>query len=129
MDTRLLVLLDSLRHQWGAAIMISPATGSLGRSLGNSLSQHNIDKWGQVRAADVFVEGVNSIPTAAAFIDLATDVGFTGIGIYPDWEPSIGFHLDTRVDARPGRPAKWGGVRTMQGQRYVTLSDALEGLS
>ena len=126
-DPRLLILLDSLRHQWGQPIRISPADGAIGREMRDSISQHNIDKWGSVRAVDVYPEGVTNEHQAREFIDLAEQVGFTGIGVYPDWAGGIGFHLDVRVDAQPGKPAKWGAVNNENGvQRYVALSQALE---
>jgi hypothetical protein len=131
MDPRLLVLLDSLRHQWGKPIRISADDAAIGRNLGgSSLSQHNADKWGVVRAVDVFPEMLTSSFDAEDFVDLATRVGFTGIGVYPHWTGGIGVHLDTRVDAEPGNPAKWGAVNNAMGkQRYVALSEALEVIS
>ena len=130
MDPRLLFLLDSLRHQWGQPIRISQADGAIGRHMGEGLSQHNADKWGMVRAVDVYVDGVTNEQQAREFVDLAEQVGFTGIGVYPDWAQGIGFHLDVRVDAIPGKPAKWGAVNNEVGQqRYVVMSQALEAIA
>lgn len=132
MSPRLLVLLDSLRHQWGQPIRISPADGALGRHARDGLTQHNIDKWGEVRAADIFPDGVATMDEAERFYALAKRVGFTGIGVYPDARPSAMFHLDVRVDANPGQPATWGALRRMVASpaeqddwRYVSLDEAL----
>lgn len=132
MSPRLLVMLDVLRHQWGRPIEISGADGALGRAMGESLSQHNITKWGEVRAADVFPQGVATMDDAERFTAAAKLVGFTGIGVYPDAMPSVMFHLDIRIDRQPGNPATWGGLRRMIGSpaedddwRYVSLDEAL----
>jgi len=46
----LLVKLDVLRHIWGSPIIISPSPQAIGRYEGTS--QHNINKWGEVRAVE-----------------------------------------------------------------------------
>ncbi len=130
MDTRLLVLLDSLRHQWRQPIYISQHDDALGRRQGDSYSQHNIERWGEVRAADIIPRGIRNDDDANRFVYLATDVGFTGIGVYPDWNQGVGLHLDTRIDAKPGSPAVWGAVNNEMGQqRYVTITEALEAIA
>ena len=126
MSPRLLVMLDSLRNMWRKPIMISKDPGAIGRFMGESLSQHNITKWGEVRAVDVLPDGVITRDDANRFLMLATDVGFTGIGLYLDWASGVGFHLDVRIDRKPGSPATWGRVSSEAGPRYVTLDEALE---
>jgi len=127
MSLRLLFLLDSLRHQWGSSITISPVRGALGRHNGETdTSQHNFDKWGEVRAADVFLEGMNCKPTTNKALGLAMRTGFTGIGVYPDWQPQPGLHLDVRQSERPGEPALWGMLDDGDGQYQVSLEKALE---
>ena len=132
MSPRLLVMLDTLRHQWGRVIEVSPADGALGRRMGESLSQHNVAKWGEVRAVDIFPEGVETMQQAENFWMAARAVGFTGIGLYPDALPSTMFHLDVRIDRKPGNPASWGALRRMISKpaddddwRYVSLDDAM----
>lgn len=131
MSPRLLVCLDILRHRWGKKISISPAEGSLGRRLGpQNTSQHNVDVWGEVRAADVMPAGIITDADAYAFYVLATECGFTGIGVYPSWQPNPGFHLDVRTDRKPGDPATWGGVLDATGRQiYVSVNQALEVLA
>ncbi|HSH25400.1 MAG TPA: hypothetical protein VLA13_07670, partial [Massilibacterium sp.] len=51
----LLVRLDVLRNMWGAPIVISPHPDAIGRE-DDTDSQHNIRKWGEVRAVDVFFD-------------------------------------------------------------------------
>ena len=54
MSIDLLEVLDDFRDIWGAPVMISPHADALGRHGGrDDLSQHNVDKWGEVRAADL----------------------------------------------------------------------------
>jgi len=127
MSLRLLLLLDSLRHQWGDSITISPIKGALGRNNGEAdSSQHNVDRWGEVRAADVFLSGMESRAAANRALGLASRAGLTGIGIYPNWDPSPGMHADVRVDEAPGDPALWGMVDDGDGQYQVSLEKALE---
>jgi len=132
MSPRLLVMLDVLRHQWGKKIEISGAGGALGRNAKGSLTQHNVDKWGEVRAADIFPAGVATVDEAQAFWDLIKAVGFTGRGVYPDALPSVMFHVDVRVDRRPGQPSDWGALRRMINRpaedddwRYVSVEEAM----
>jgi hypothetical protein len=125
MDYGLLVRLDVLRHQWGNPIRISQAEGAIGRH-DDSESQHNVDRWGTVRAVDIYPGGILDGSDAERFVLAATDVGFTGIGLYPSWSGGVGFHVDVRTDREPGYPATWGGVPNPMGQqKYVSLNDAL----
>ena len=113
----LLVRLDALRGAWGKPIRISPAKGTLARFDGkDGTSQHNVDKWGECRAADLMPAGIFTTADVMRFVKLAQDVGFRGIGIYPNWRPQLGFHVDVRHDT----PRVWGRI----GQRYT--SDMVE---
>lgn len=112
----LLVRLDVLRNMWKAPIRISPHPDAIGRE-DNSDSQHNIRKWGEVRAVDVFPDikelglpfGDNESNNAIEFFDLAEQVGFHGLGIYPDvhynGERRFMAHLDTGT-----RKATWSRI-------------------
>lgn len=101
---------DLFRAKWGAPVQISKALGGLGRHLGPyDESQHNIDKWDEVRALDFFPQGLNSMNAKRAY-DIAVEVGFTGIGIYNDTSPGWMIHGDVRADHLPGDPAKWSRV-------------------
>lgn len=117
MSPELLRKLDAFRDRWGAPVVISPAQGGLGRHQGpDGTSQHNVDRWGQVRAVDVFPK----VPAGAAgyrymtkqadrrrAFEIAQAVGFTGIGLYTDTQPGNMLH----VDVRPGPTvATWSRV-------------------
>lgn len=115
--------LDRFRALWGAKVKVSRADGAVGRHAGNSTSKHNVDRWGEVRATDVFPEGMRTRADAERAIRCAEQAGFTGIGVYPDWDPAPGLHLDTRDG---DRVARWGFVDTDQGgQRMVAQSQAI----
>lgn len=130
MDPRLLVLLDVFRFRWGRPVEISGHPDALGRVLGpTELSDHNLSRHGAVLAADVLPEGCSSRSDLQRAMALAVEIGFTSIGIYPDWHPSPGLHLGVRHERRPGDPAVWGAVHTPQGQKYVTVADALDRLT
>lgn len=97
MNKELILKLNYLRHLWGKPIVISPVNGAIGRHAGNSRSRHNIDYYGEVKAIDIFPQGIEyDKKKALDFYLLAKKVGFGGIGVYPHWKPSIGFHLDIR---------------------------------
>lgn len=130
MSVRLLVLLDTFRFIYGVPCRISPHPRALGRRLGDgpddSFSQHNIDRWGEIRAADVLPQGMTTVGHARKAVSIAHEIGITGVGIYPHWKPTPGVHLDVRGDEAPGDPALWGGVNDDEGnQVYVALDRAL----
>lgn len=123
MDPVQLRLLDVFRERWGSPVIISPVHGSLGRRSGKGDdSQHNVDRWGVVRATDVFPDEMDDLNAARAAIELAKEIGFTGVGYYPDTAPAPMLHLDCRVDRVIGDPALWGRLRG----EYVSLDTALE---
>ena len=98
LHTDLLPMLDELRHKWGKPVYVSTASGAVGRHSGKSnQSRHNIDYWGSVMAVDIFPDGIGyNKEKALEFYLLAKEVGFKGIGLYPHFKPSMGFHLDVR---------------------------------
>lgn len=95
LDEQLKASLDEFRRLHGRPVYVSRANGAVGRE-DESRSQHNVARWGSVRAVDVFPRGVYTAEDAQQIYDLAVDAGFTGIGIYPQWNGGIGFHLDVR---------------------------------
>ena len=122
---RLLVLMDLLRHNVNAPVIISPHPRAVGRTEGgNRNSQHRYDRWGQVRGVDFYIPGVRP----DTVISLMKQLGFTGIGFYPagflNNQPQPRYHGDTRRDRVPGEPAEWGYVDGKQ----VSIKAALESL-
>lgn len=117
MDQETLKALDKFREYWGDAVTVSPAVGALGRHGGASdNSQHNVDKWGKVRAVDFFPFGLNQ-SNAAFALQCAKRAGFTGIGMYSDTSPSWMMHGDTRHDRTTLNPALWARVD----HKYVSI--------
>jgi hypothetical protein len=115
MDVDVLTKLDMFREKWGKPIKISSANFSLGRHGGsNDASYHNVDKYGQVRAVDIFPEGLTQANAAYA-VQLAEECGFGGIGVYTDTYPSMMMH----VDNRSGR-GRWARVN----KQYVGIEHA-----
>jgi len=118
--------LDDLRAKWGQPIVISPVEGAVGRHDGKGgTSQHNVDRWGEVRAVDVMPHGIETANDARRFRQLAEDCGFTGIGFYPDWNPRPGFHVDIRINENERYVAQWGGIRRNGEQVYVGIETAI----
>lgn len=133
MDAKLLLGLDELRERSGYYIMISPASGALGREGDEEKSWHvPRGLTGTIHAADIMpykmVDGVKtglSKPELKRFYELARSFNvFSGIGAYPDWKPFAGLHLDTRTDRMPESPALWSGIKTAQGQKYFEIGRA-----
>lgn len=126
MDPRLLVLLDSFRHQWGSKVVISPHPAAIGRELGaTQLSDHNVDLHGRVHGIDVMPADMRTQLAVNQAVRIARRVGFTAIGVYPDWRPHAGLHLGTRPGNHPKDPALWGAVRRDERQVYVDLDAAI----
>lgn len=111
--TGLLKKLDGFRHALGRPVMVSPAPGSMLRWGEEGESQH---KYG--RAIDIMLPQGPDLATA---YERAKTIGFTGIGLYPDWKPYPGMHLDIRPGRKPGDPAKWAGIKQDGQQIYVSI--------
>lgn len=128
MSHRLLTMLDTLRHKLDTPIYISDNVAALGRHLSwNNESEHNMDRWGEVLAADCFIRDVRTASETLDVVNTAKDIGFTGIGIYPDWinnsgKNQVGFHFGVRPTRKMGDPALWGRVEN----KYVRLDEALK---
>lgn len=123
MAAELLVKLDLFRHRWGKPVNVSPVRGALGRHAGpNATTGHNVDKWGEVNAADVLPEGIETRADAERAVRLAHECGFRDIGFYPHWRPSPGLHLGTRPTNRMESPATWGGYRDEAGKQHTNIS-------
>lgn len=111
MSPELLKKLDEFRHQWGFPVMVSPHQDAVGREHPTSASQHNIIKWGEVRAVDIFPKNslggfINSAAERKRAYDIARRVGFTGVGLYTDTSPGNMLH----VDVRQASFARWSRV-------------------
>ncbi len=125
MNPELLDKLDQIRGLYGSPIIISPAGGAIGRHAGTT--QHNVDRYGKVNAIDVMFKDLKTSDDALAILKLANEVGFTGIGVYPEWKPYAGFHFDVRTDRTPDNPAMWSGVRNDAGvQIYIGFYEGLK---
>ena len=117
MNPRLLDVLDEFRELWGAPCRISPHPDALGRHLGDSESQHNVDRYNTVNACDFFPEGMNTESDLKRAFECAKEAGASGIGLYVDTKPSNMMHLDVRPDRTSEDPAKWARV----GGEYVEI--------
>jgi len=130
MSPRLVTMLDVLRFRLGRPIAISASEYALGRELGRGkMSEHNVDHWGEVLAADCFISGVYNRAQAEAVVYEATGIGFTGIGVYSDThnnrgEEQVMFHLGVRPNELMGSPATWGRISG----KYTSLIAAVQSL-
>jgi hypothetical protein len=130
MSPRLVTMLDILRFHIGRPIEISKSSYALGREQGrDQMSEHNIDRWGEVLAVDCFVTGVYRRAQAEAVAHEAEAIGFTGIGVYSDTHNNQGddqvmFHLGVRPNELMGSPATWGRISG----KYTSLIAAVQSL-
>lgn len=123
MNHDLLIALDEFRARLGAPVEISKATGALGRpNAERAGSQHRPTPF--VNAVDVMIPEAVTLRRAYR---VARDVNkFSGIGLYPDWQPKHGLHLDVRADRTAANPATWSAFRTADGgQQYTSIDRAL----
>ena len=120
MNPDLLEKLDRFRSILGKPVRISPAIGALGRPQ-SPTSQHFPDPL--VGAVDVMIGDDVTFEEAYR---AARNAGFTGIGLYPDWKPMKGLHLDNRPDRTPANPATWSGYDDWTGKQvYAGIDYAL----
>lgn len=130
MSPRWLVLADVLRFRIGRAIWISNSNYALGRRLSTSdQSEHNVNFWDYCLAGDVFIDEIFTQAQARKIVALATELGFTGIGVYADTTNNFGqaqvmFHLGVRPTRNMGDPATWGRVAG----EYTDIETALAAL-
>lgn len=133
-DPRWLVLVDSFRLATGICLL-SPHPRALGRRDGidnrSGYDGHNIDKHGYVKAGDTFpniMRKENEYLSIRFAFHTARDIGFTGIGIYPQWalngKRRCGLHLDVRDGVLPGQPVTWGYLDN----KFVPMENAFNYL-
>lgn len=126
MSNDLLLKVDEFRERWGDEVAISKAAGAIGRDDDpDDQSQHNPIRWGEVRAVDVIPKGMDTSADRQRAFRIAKDIGFTGIGIYPDWKPSGGLHLDVRRSREVGNPNTWSAFKIAGKQEYFPISKGL----
>lgn len=123
-DPELLVRMQVFRERAGQALFISGHRRALGRRDGHSSqSMHNVDMHGMLYAADLMPENGAEPGEMRRLVVIAREL-FSGVGVYPDWSPMPGLHVDTRPSRRPGDPAVWGVL----GGRVVSIEVALKAL-
>ena len=125
MNPDLLTRLDDFRDRLGFPVSISTAPGAIGRHTGNPSSQHHVTR-GKIAAVDVMPHwplGGTKGELRQAY-NLAVELGFTGVGLYPDWSPRPGLHLDVRDDRQAGNPATWSGIKVAGVQKYGAIEAA-----
>jgi len=125
LDNNLLYGLDAFRQALGVPLQISPASGAIGRvGKEDEASQHFLLESGQLRAIDILIPENISLEHA---YNVAKSLGiFTGIGVYPDWSPRHGLHLDTRKNKAPDNPATWSGLKVVIGGKVKQVYENVE---
>lgn len=125
MNPALLAKIDRFRDLLGFAVALSPAPGAIGRRYGSTTSRHYYAGSGDtVDAVDVmpiWPNGGTPAELERAY-KIAQQVGFTGIGLAPQWKPRAGLHVDV---GQRTRAASWGYIATSNGQKTVTAEQAI----
>ncbi|MBT3041983.1 MAG: hypothetical protein KME67_03905 [Candidatus Thiodiazotropha sp. (ex Codakia orbicularis)] len=115
MDLAFLIRVDQFMWDSPGEWMVSPAVGAACRDYGSTTSRH----YAVGRKADaidlMLVDG-----------DLEENYRFAltrfgGVGVYPDWIPFHGLHVDGREGERV---ATWAGIRQGGEQVYVAAEQA-----
>ena len=122
-DEKLLESLKSFSEKIETEFFISPAPGSIGRHGGTSMSMHNVDRWGTVKAIDIMFSNLEfNAESVKKILNAAKKSNFGGVGVYPHWQPRWGVHLDIRKKKKNGKIAKW--ARNKKGI-YVSIDDVI----
>lgn len=135
-DRTILVALDDFRRKWGRPVLISPVDGAVARfGAPRSKSQHSVDYWGNTCAVDAFPIGMDSVEQRQRAFRIAREIGFGGIGLYPDavlGKRTGMIHLDTRwirpdMERHLDKPATWSAWRKKLGRgwSYRGIGEAL----
>lgn len=61
--------------------------------------------------------------TLREILDIVSQMGFTGIGVYPHWQMNGKMIGGLHLDVRPGPRATWMGVRSNGKQVYIALNE------
>lgn len=94
-DFRLVYMLDRLRGETGWPIIVHWRVGGavdLDGSHGHSQNSYHLGKRG-CKAVDFHFS--TDAPLRLQYYQISL-VGFSGIGFYPEWKPTVGFHVDLR---------------------------------
>jgi len=120
LDARIIFVLDALRERIGR-LMISPAKGAITRIAPGS--QHDISNGRLSVAIDVMPLDVS----LSEFYEVARSMPEIGaIGLYPDWLPYPGAHIDLRKRKANGTLATWSGIKNAAGKQvYGGINEAL----
>lgn len=115
-STELLQRVTLFEQLSGCKMTPSKASGAIGRNKGKT--RHNAKRYGEVRAIDFMPENCKFKPRE--WVKWAKQSGFKGIGIYPNWKPRPGIHLDVR---KTFRIATWADMKEYgeKKHRYVSL--------
>lgn len=133
MDYSFLFKLDDLRAKSGFKMLISPHPKALGRTTGSRTSQHFWDDTkDSLKVADIIPYVVTpdrqhrglTVVEMKGLVATATNLGFTGIGVYPMWKPFPGLHLDLREPRHPRYVAKWSRVMVGGKKGYMSITAA-----
>lgn len=119
LDSNVVLELDALRGMVGR-IMVSPAPGAVARFQPGS--QHDMTNGRLSLAIDIMPLDVS----LADFYKAAqTRVRIGGVGLYPDWLPHPGAHIDLRDRKPDGSQATWSGLKIAGVQQYRGIQEAL----
>ncbi|MBC6411902.1 MAG: hypothetical protein GDA39_02870 [Hyphomonadaceae bacterium] len=98
--------------------------GAIGRTTGRGF--HNYIKHGSIKAIDLMPEGLSAGKYVKAY-ESAKQAGARGIGLYPQWEPQPGIHIDIGDRGRgPDHVATWSAFWIDGRQQYFSIRQAFK---
>lgn len=122
LDKEVVYVLQALRDIIGR-IKISPVLGAIARTDKAAIhSMHYAGDGRLSRAVDIMPMDV-TLKQAYEAAKMINKIG--GIGVYPDWKPRAGLHIDLRKRKVNYQVAQWSGVKNEAGlQVYGAVGEA-----
>ncbi len=121
LDVRVIHMLVRLRGKIGR-IRISPAPGAVARASGSKTTMHYAEPESGILSEAIDIMPID-VDLETAYQAAMQDPAIGAVGVYPDWLPLPGLHVDLRP--RIGsRIAQWSGLKVDGKQVYRSVQEA-----
>lgn len=120
LDAQVIYTLATLRSLIGR-IRISPAPGAVARTQGSESTMHFAGNGRLSLAVDIMPLDVD-LKTAYQAAKSISQIG--AVGVYPDWNPQAGLHIDLRKRKAAFKIAEWSGLKINGSQVYRGVGEA-----
>jgi len=121
LDANVIFVLQKLRSKIGR-IQVSPAYGAIARTDGSKTTMHYANLKDNVLSLAIDIMPIDAdLKTAYKAAKEIKEIG--AVGVYPDWKPRAGLHIDLRDRKANSSIAEWSGLATAQGQIYRSVNE------